>query len=145
MASAKVMPVTQRVSAAVPVTWVIGHCRSPVPVEAPWHCIGAPASLVVLFMKSELLMVNAVPPAMAAAKKPLPPSEWLSEKVTLVSVPPLPKIDIAPPRPMVAWLPAKVSLVNVEHGVVGLDGAGALGAMLAWNVDAVITRSLWWK
>ena len=79
---------------------------------------------------------------MAAAKKPLPPSERLLAKVTLVSVPPLPKIDIAPPRPMVAWLPAKVTLVK-SRLVSSAWMAPAPLAELSEKVDAVMARSLW--
>src|SRR5262245_21361152 len=72
--------------------WFFGHCTSACPWLFPsCQVIGAPQSIDVLFAKTVLSIVSAVPPAIAAAKRPEPASEWLSANVQFLIVPPLPK------------------------------------------------------
>jgi hypothetical protein len=63
------MSFAQGASSRPPTARVRGHCTFPAPAGAvAWHCIGEPASALVLSAKTVLRRANGRPPASAAPK-----------------------------------------------------------------------------
>ena len=126
-ASAKVMPVTQAGSGAVPVVWFMGHCRLPLPIEAPWHCIGRAA--VVGGVVHEQRVVDGEGGAAgdgggevaAAAVAEVAGEGAVGERAAVA------EDRHRAAEPLGRVVAGEGDVGEVEVGVVGLDGAGARG------------------